>query len=167
MKNSIIQIVIRLLIFFIIMGCASNEPIVRPPINTTKSYPLADKQLWPFFEKFEVAAKQRGRNINLAKQQIKATIEVIPAPNVGLCNRAADNRIIIIDQQFWASRSELSRELIVFHELGHCSLQLEHRENKIGNYCKSIMRSGHEGCLDNYTASSRPAYLDELFSTFD
>lgn len=167
MKKSFICINIGLLFFFILYSCSSNEPIIRSPSNTAKSYPLADQQLWPFFEKFEAAAKQRGKTINLATQQIKATIEAIPSPNVGLCNRSTNNRTIIIDQKFWVSRSELSQELIVFHELGHCSLHLEHRDNQVGGICKSIMRSGNEGCLDNYTTSSRAAYLDELFSTLD
>lgn len=135
--------------------------------NPVKSYPLADTQLWPFFENFEAAAKQRGININLTTQQIKATIEAIPAPNVGLCSRTNNDRVIIIDQKFWTSRSLLSRELIVFHELGHCSLQLEHRNKQVGGICKSIMRSGHEGCLDNYTTASRSTYLDELFSSLE
>ena len=100
MKNSVIRISIGLLVFLVFNGCSSNEPIVQPPTNTAKTYPLADQQLWSFFEKFEVAAKQRGRNINLATQQIKATIEAIPAPNVGLCNSTANNRTIIIDQKF-------------------------------------------------------------------
>lgn len=165
MKNSFIRI--GLLVFLVFNSCSSNEPVVQPPTNTAKSYPLADQQLWPFFEKFEAAAKQRGKTINLATQQIKATIETIPAPHVGLCNRSTNNRTLIIDQKFWATRSELSRELIVFHELGHCSLYLEHRDSQTGGICKSIMRSGHEGCLDNYTAANRAAYLDELFSNLD
>jgi len=158
---------IGLCIFLIITSCLSNEPVVNPPINTTKTYPLVDEKLWPFFEQFEVEAKQRGLTINLVTQQIQATIESIPAPNIGLCNRATNNRVIVIDQDFWTNRSELKRELIVFHELGHCSLNLEHREDNAGGVCKSIMRSGHEGCVDNYSSVTRAAYLDELFIALD
>ncbi len=156
------------LFVLLVFNCGSGKKtVVNTPTNSAKSYPLVDQQLWPFFEKFEAAAKQRGRTINLATQQIKATIEPIPASNVGLCSRTNNDRVIIIDQKFWTSRSLLSRELIVFHELGHCSLQLEHRNSQEGGICKSIMRSGHEGCLDNYTPTSRAGYLDELFGNLD
>lgn len=154
-------------IFLIIASCSSNEPVTNPPINTTKTYPLVDEKLWPFFEQFEAEAKQRGFSINLVTQQIQARIEPIPAPNVGLCNRATNNRVIVIDQDFWENRSELKRELLVFHELGHCSLNLEHREDNAGGICNSIMRSGHEGCVDNYSSVSRAGYLDELFIALD
>lgn len=135
--------------------------------KTTKAYPLVDRELWTLFEKFEQEAKKRGRTIDLVAQEIQATIEPIPAPNVGLCNRAANNRTIIIDQDYWVSRSDNNKELIVFHELGHCSLNLEHQSDKAGGICKSIMRSGHEGCIDNYNATSRSDYLDELFIRLD
>jgi len=58
----------------------------------------------------------------------------------------------------------LIKELIVFHELGHCFLQRGHREDALPNgACVSIMRSGIEDCLDNYTSETRSFYIDELF----
>jgi len=57
--------------------------------------------------------------------------------------------------------------LLVFHELGHCSLNLGHQEDKVGGICQSIMRSGLGGCVDNYNATNRSDYLDDLFIILD
>jgi len=170
------KIINRSLFFLLVYAlytCGSSNPssgIPSTPTNSTKSYPLADKKLWPLFEKFEKEAKQRGLTINLVTQQIQGKIEPIPEPNVGLCNSTAtNNRTIIIDENFWDTKSTLKKELLVFHELGHCSLNQGHRENDAdsGAICQSIMRSGHGACIDNYNSSNRKTYLDELFIRLD
>lgn len=163
MKNLFTQIVICLLVFITMNSCSNNDAVVSTPIKTRKTYPLADKKLWTYFEKFEEEAKLRNLNIDLVSQNIHASIEPIAHSNVGLCNRAGNNRTIIIDQDFWESRGFLSKELIVFHELGHCSLNLFHRNDQMDGICKSIMRAGQGECFDNYTVESRSEYLDELF----
>jgi len=71
----------------------------------------------------------------------------------------------VIDKAFFNQTSELLKEMVIFHELGHCVLFRGHREATYSNgTCASIMRSGVEGCRDNYRASTRAAYLDELFA---
>ncbi|MEM6318355.1 MAG: hypothetical protein AAF960_11840 [Bacteroidota bacterium] len=164
------KIAVGLILIAILFNCSSKKSTLQIPSTPTKSYPLTDKKLWPLFEKFEVEAKKRGRTINLANQQIRAKIEAIPPAtgSVGLCNRASNNdRNIIIDQAFWQQHNSWNRELIVFHELGHCSLNLSHREGQTNGICNSIMRSGHGGCIDNYTASTSVNLLDELFGRLD
>ena len=70
----------------------------------------------------------------------------------------------MIDIDFWNSASESAREMIVFHELGHCFLQRGHNDNKQDDgTCVSIMRSGKGGCIDFYTSSNRGSLLDELY----
>ena len=156
-------------VIMIFASCSSADRMTSLPgyKETTKAYPLVDRELWALFEKFEVEAKKRGRMVDLVAQEIQATIEPIPAPHVGLCNHTANDRAIIIDQDYWVSRSDNHKELIVFHELGHCSLNLGHQTDKAGGICKSIMRSGYEGCIDNYNATNRSNYLDDLFKRSD
>ena len=158
-----------LLAIFLLAGCSGSNPITSLSQfeETKKSYPLVDRELWTLFEKFEMEAKKRGRNIDLVTQEIQATIEAVPAPHVGLCNRTTNNRAIIIDQDYWITRSDNKKELLVFHELGHCSLNLGHQRDQAGGICKSIMRSGLDGCIDDYNATNRAKYLDDLFAVLN
>jgi len=149
-------------------GPSSGNP--SPPTSSTKSYPLVDQKLWPFFEKFEKEAKQRGLTIDLVTQKIQGKIASVPESHVGLCSRTTNSNLTVtIDKIFWETNSALNKELLVFHELGHCSLNQGHRENSAadGGICKSIMRSGTGACIDNYKASNRKNYLDDLFIRLD
>ena len=131
------------------------------------NFPSVESALQPFFEEFEYQAAVRGITIDLTEARIIGKIEDLPEEHVaGQCTYGAaiDNEIII-DQTFWNQFPQyLIREMVVFHELGHCYLKRGHTEEAHANgTCLSIMRSGLEGCRDNYVSSTRRAYLDELF----
>lgn len=127
-------------------------------------YPNVDVRLHEYFKKFEEEGKKRGLKVDLAKSNIYGKIEKINTKGiVGLCGNGNNNKVII-DEGFWARSSYYSKELVVFHELGHCYLQLHHNMNPSNNgICKSIMRSGDGGCLDYYNSETRAELIDELF----
>lgn len=132
-----------------------------------RSYPLVEEALWQHFENFELEAAKRNIFADLVRERIRGTIQNIEEANVaGSCSYGgfAPGRIVV-DNQFWNRASFLNREMIVFHELGHCFLHRDHLEGRFNNgACISIMRSGSERCIDNYTSGTRADYLDELFS---
>ena len=115
---------------------------------------------------FEAAATERGFDINLRTSGITGEIKSISEDEVaGQCNYQshAPNHVII-DAAFWTEASDRYREFVVFHELGHCDLGRDHREDAYSNgACQSIMRSGLGECIDNYNPFTRETYLDELF----
>ncbi len=126
------------------------------------------KPNWSYFEKFEKEAAERGVNIDLVAAGITGTIEKIHAHGtVGLCNHRLDQpNQPIRAARFWASASDNSKEMIIFHELGHCYLERGHNDDKKSDgTCASIMRSGRGGCIDFYTKSNKAEYLDELYTT--
>jgi len=127
------------------------------------NYSAVDVRLQAYFKKFEEEGNKRGLTIDLAKANIAGSIAKINVKGVvGLCN--SNNRGVIIDEDFWARSSHASKELIVFHELGHCYLLLPHRTDVANEgICKSIMRPGDGGCLDFYNATTRVKLLDDLF----
>ncbi len=125
-----------------------------------------DERLWPFFIRFEERAAERGIDIDLISEGITGVIEEIDSENVaGSCNFNRRNpNHVMIDAEFWERANILNKEFVVFHELGHCSLFRDHREDEDGNgICLSMMRSGLEGCRDNYSVLTKSAYWDELF----
>jgi hypothetical protein len=89
------------------------------------------------------------------EEDVNVDIEVdfneLPFPNVGRCYYAfyldgpqKDQRVnlnIEIDPIFWEEASQTEKEVLVFHELGHCVLNREHNESLISeqNIPKSIM----------------------------
>lgn len=151
----------------ILVACKKDtvtEPIIEEPLNEN-----VDPLLLPFFDEFEYQAALRGQEIDLQAANIIGKIEELSQEHVaGQCTYGAqiDNEITI-DQGFWEDFPQhLIREMVIFHELGHCYLDRGHREGAHPNgSCLSIMRSGLEECRDNYNSQTRGDYLDELFGT--
>jgi hypothetical protein len=86
---------------------------------------------------------------------------------VGYCWWFDDgSRKIEIDSNFWIKASDDEKEDLVWHELGHCALNLKHDSNliDIGNYNqipKSIMNPYVFGQMPYYS-DYKIYYFDEL-----
>jgi len=141
---------------------AEEQEIPEEPIG----YANVDEALWIYFERFEEEAASRGVTIDIRSESITGKISEIHDEHVaGTCNYnyRTPNKVTV-DLGFWSRSGDRYREFVVFHELGHCVLYREHKENANAyNICESIMRSGTGNCLDNYNQATRGAYLDELF----
>ena len=126
----------------------------------------SEDKLALFFRNFEHEALERNIEINLDELNLTAEIQEIHEEHVaGTCKYSSHTtNHITIDLSFWNSADRLTREMVVFHELGHCVLGQDHREyeDENGN-CLSIMQSGTQGCQLLYNQSNRSYYLDELF----
>ena len=151
-----------LLIVIILTSCQENDPL----FPESERYPGVDQLLWPYFEKFEAAGAERGLAVDLASTGITASIREIHENQVaGQCSYGyANPGEITVDLSFWNRSGNLAREMILFHELGHCYLERDHLEEAFSSgYCTSIMRSGTCCCRDGYNLENRSYYLDELF----
>lgn len=136
-------------------------------ILETRSFPLVDERLWPYFERFETEGKARGITVDLVSERISGVIEDLDGEHIaGQCNTysGAHPNHVIMDLGFWNQANDLFKEFIIFHELGHCFLDRDHREDAFTNgRCVSLMRSGVGDCRDNYNLASRASYINELF----
>ncbi len=155
-----------LLIFlFSLNSCFEAEPIFdEPEIITTNSE--IHELLLPYFERFENEGRLRGLDIDLTAHGITGTIEEISQEHVaGTCTYGTHlPGDVLIDLGFWNNSSALIKEMVIFHELGHCYLRRDHKETAFSNgSCTSIMRSGNGDCFDNYNSQTRENYIDELF----
>jgi len=135
-----------------------------------KRYDNVDPELWSHYAAFESEAEKRGFTYDLNNLRVSGEIsEIHQAGVAGSCQygSAIDNHVTI-DETFWSKSSNLNREFVVFHELGHCALFRGHdeRQNARG-LCLSLMRSGTGSCRDAYSVENRDAYLDELFAGKD
>ncbi|MBK6389466.1 MAG: hypothetical protein KA109_03405 [Saprospiraceae bacterium] len=130
------------------------------------TYPNVEEELWPYFARFEKEAAQRGLTVDLKDAVITGVISDISADHViGQCSYSnQDPHKVTVDKPFWVSASDLGKEFVVFHELGHCYLGRLHDESMDSRgICLSIMRSGTGTCRDLYTTTTRSILLDELF----
>ncbi|MBX2871187.1 MAG: hypothetical protein KTR30_03780 [Saprospiraceae bacterium] len=125
-----------------------------------------DEDLQPYFERFDVEARARGLDFSLEMEELEADILGIDQDGVlGQCHYSdqAPN-IVEVDDQFWARATDLEKEYVVFHELGHCVLGKDHNDDRnTDGTCSSIMQSGLTSCRVTYNSSNRESYLDELF----
>ena len=156
---------LMVLLICCLWACQDSELLDPEPPAPVK-FPNVDPELRLYFQRFEDEAAARGIRVDLTAAGISGMIEPIDEDHIaGQCayprNRPNE---VTIDEAFWVRGSDLFREFIVFHELGHCYLFRPHLEDQFQNgACVSIMRSGNGTCLDNYHSGTRASYIDELF----
>jgi len=135
--------------------------------EATRSFEDVDDRLWVYFERFEDAAAARNINVDLVAAGVTGSIENEPGhDSPGACAMDTNGTLhhVSLREDFWTGASVTQREIIVFHELGHCFLDRGHFDLALpdGN-CVSLMRTGGNICQDNYFVETRDYYLDELF----
>ena len=122
------------LLFFVFccfLSCADDEIVATNGQNGFQSneelFPTVTPELRPFYIAFEEEAASRGIDIDLTEEEVTGNIVQLGNMGVlGVCVRSdeAPNRVAV-DQEAWSVASQAFRELIVFHELGHCVLSTE------------------------------------------
>lgn len=126
-----------------------------------------DPEVQPYLDLFIEEAGLRGMEIHIEEYALSISIEQIDRENVaGQCTQASGSyNYIIIDPVYWRAYTEMSREALLFHELGHCILERGHLDDQDEDgFCVSIMESGGGDCMMVYSETTREKYLDELFS---
>ncbi len=126
-----------------------------------------DITLLSYVESFETEAELRGIYVDVSSMDIQIGFSVIDENNiVGQCLHYTDgHKEIWIDENYWTRLTELEKEYLMFHELGHCVLNRGHDNttNSIG-ICQSIMQDGTGHCIRRYNTNTRDALIDELFN---
>lgn len=142
------------LILLLTVSCTEEEEIFVSP------------ELQTYFERFALEAAARGLDFDYQRDRIEGFL--LPITEAGVEGKCTFNSVdpdrIAVDLSFWNRASDLEKEFIVFHELGHCFLNRQHLDDAWpdGN-CVSIMHSGLGGCRNAYSSQTRSDYLDELF----
>ena len=118
----------------------------------------------PYLNTFLEEANFRG--YDYSNNNIQFYFADIITPNrVGLCY---GNDRIVIDREYWYNASEIKKEFLIFHELGHCILNREHKNQKTNSgECLSYLKGSENNfdCSFNLHSSIwRKYYLDELFN---
>ena len=147
-----------LLMIFWIMSCQKDNGIH-----------VIDARVQPYIDRFLNEGELRGVVLDVDAVGLEARIETVLFQSsghvLGFCNNEdKDNHYIVLDAKYWPTATDLEKELLVFHELGHCLLGRDHDDTTLADgTCLSIMHSGTGSCRNAYSIATRKAYLDELF----
>ena len=143
------------IIFLITIGCSEETEV------STESF--IDDDLTEYFMLFETEASNRG--FLISTMGVAGYIQNLEDDIAGQCATYNDGaREIRIDRAYWSRASLTEKEMLVFHELGHCVLgRGHHNDSDTRGFCVSIMNSGIGECVSRYNRNNRELYLDELF----
>jgi len=121
-----------------------------------------------YLDRFEEEANERGFSyVDQINEMDIHLVEIITSGILGQCVREdEDPNTIHIDRDYWVNEAtELQKEFLVFHELGHCVLNRNHlNASSTDGSCISIMYDGNSSqCILDYSEISKEEMIDELF----
>lgn len=94
---------------------------------------IVDNELLEYAQRFE-------QQIGVSPADISMVFGKLENNAVGLCSINSEGRKITVDRTFWENSEEHVREELMFHELGHCAMFLNHVKDTGNNGCPvSIM----------------------------
>lgn len=130
-------------------------------------------EVLPFVEAFEEEAAKRGYTLAIDELIVEYGTDLESSSGgeaIGQCfvpnTRNPIPRIVLDTASFAWKSNEYTRELVIFHELGHCILdRLEHRDSKLsnGNFASLMLTSSNSLYSPVLNTFKREYYLDELF----
>ncbi|MEM6722957.1 MAG: putative metallopeptidase [Bacteroidota bacterium] len=124
-----------------------------------------DGELEVYYALFQEEAAKRGITVDYDNAQIEGYIGDIDIEDASGACQQGEPSFILVDQEWWNNASEMEREFLIFHELGHCFLLREHLDDQhTDGSCVSMMHSSSSICDNKYNTETRQAYLDELFN---
>jgi hypothetical protein len=131
---------------------------------------VAPEEIMPYVEKFIEEGEARGHSIRTIKVRIQF-VDDLDEGEAGHCKVVGVGIVLVaarvykkikIDRESFEAASAIQKEIVIFHELGHCALNRAHDDDLLDSGApKSMMTSG--GSIYGYYQTNREYYLDELF----
>ncbi len=135
--------------------------------------PGIDDRLKPYVKRFEDWGKWARKNDSYKVPKLNIAIGPINDFNLGLispgaigvCYYLAKPRAILINESFWNNASDIEKEMVIFHELGHCALSRMHTTS-IGPWRNRMSLMYPIIFSSNVYRRNRAYYMDELFNPY-
>lgn len=134
-------------VLLVVSGCGSGFRAVNIGV--------VDPEFEPYVELFLEHANIPSINVDMYFNDQTGNV-------IGVCKKRGNDRNIEIDGDWWSTASDLDREILIFHELGHCVLDQGHRDFQLPDGCGgSVMGTYHIGayCYDLHYDH----YIEEMF----
>ncbi len=162
--------------FWVFLFLLSLTTACRPSVLEEEPQYRVVAEAEPYVNAFAEEAQKRGKSVGLNNLIVEfGQIESHDA--CGECRLSAGQTpwvILTMDVTCWTAASSQARECLVFHELGHCLLRREHKNDRLPQgmyaslmnkddvtvYATCLYPIGGDACDKR---SRREYYLDELF----
>lgn len=137
----------RLAVFLLLLTACGNPLKVKPVV--------VDPAFVSYVKMFE-------SNIGVSASRVSVSFKALAAPFIGECEVFGPNLSVHVDPDFWGRATEDEREELIYHELAHCAMDLDHDERIMPNGCPSSIMNSYQldACFPRY----KPYYIDELRS---
>jgi len=144
-----------LLIAFIFIGCGVGP---KEPASGIYVYDVKPA-FQPYVDAFINNSIGRGE---VSIEHLTIEFGALGLDRLGECSIYVDrNPKIIINAKYWYEIDDNDKEVLLFHELGHCILRRKHNSDFTGFYPDSIM---YPHVIGKYYKNNEEAYIDELYS---
>jgi hypothetical protein len=148
-----------ILLLPLLVSCGRNGDHVSQPNDGSPHIPVTvDPALSYYMFKFQ-------NDIGVNTSGITAQFAALSAPTVGQCVQYSNgDKVIQIDPVYWATALYSTREQLMYHEIAHCAMNLQHILTIDTNNCPiSIMYPNAFGFLGCYI-NNEAYYYAELAS---
>lgn len=153
-------------------GCSHGEQQGKPLV--------CDPSLAPYVQSFQadsLATAGHPSNVNNLTIGFSAPRELLNENKAAVCEKFQDgHKAIRIDPTWWSYQTETSKQSAIYHELGHCVLNRDHKSDRTyrfgswtpegGNNTVYVSVMNMYSLVDGiYYPENRQAYMNELFLT--
>lgn len=133
---------------FLLVGCGTGVRGGKAEQGEFKAY----------VESFETVALEKGRDLRGISYTVAIHFGETKENEFAVCHISEmGEKEIVVNEEKWGIIEETKKEMVVYHELGHCILKRAHRED-----VKSLMNPYLVGQKD--FEKNQDEYLTELFS---
>jgi hypothetical protein len=117
-----------LVLSLLLTGCGAPTDNFTYTDLRTRDYTIIDPVFTPFLATFQNYYDVVLKNTHV----IFASTNEIIANSSGICSMATNQKsLIMINKDYWDLSNVFGREQLLFHELGHCILNLGHDAGKL------------------------------------
>ncbi|MCB0417744.1 MAG: hypothetical protein H6617_00785 [Bdellovibrionaceae bacterium] len=148
----------RVILLFIVLFSVQAHGMAprRPSLSV-------DKEVAPYYQSFQDLAQTYGASF-IADRIVFSFTNFWFSSVVGMCTyRGGSTNYVDFSSSAWRSGSGTFKEMLVFHELGHCLLGRGHTNTSYSDGRKESIMNSYIFSQSTYRAY-RDEYLKELFS---
>lgn len=149
---------------FAMVGCATTQPNDDQAVVAYSE----SEDFGSYIRLFQNEGADRGLTVDITGLRVYMA-EFGKAMNeqgvIGLCSPEGDKQNIYISQKAWFSYDSLQREMLIFHEMGHCLLKQDHDKSMDKDAIPEdlMFPSNFESYFYNLNRSD---YLDRMFNKY-
>lgn len=173
--NNLFKIVLAPLLALNLIGCGKmslpfkKHDMVQARGASTKLNTSTNQEFQSLVQKFEFHGRQEFDDPNFIVGDIPINFGDTTHPDFdGVCLVYPDQtKEIIIREDWWRSAHPIQKEVLVFHELGHCRLGRTHDEEVLAVDNRTVKVSIMNSVIPDVSTynQNKDGYITELFTS--